>query len=129
MHEVRRSKRVLKKTQVCVSKTGEQMDEEINSALSMSGGAISTPVEKRDLVPITQGRNRQTVPLADKRVSRRWLKVVLSLAIVIGGAGGGAASTGVLEDKQQGIPPGPGRYRSRGRALPPRRAARPTAVG
>ena len=66
------------------------MDQEVNSAPKVSEGASSAPTEKRDLVPIQQGRNLQTVPLATKRVSRRWLKFALALAAVIGGAGGGA---------------------------------------
>src|SRR3984885_662291 len=65
------------------------MDEEINSALRVSEGANPPPTERRDLVPITGGRDLQTVPSVSKRVSRRWLKVVLPLAVVIGGAGGG----------------------------------------
>jgi len=66
------------------------MDEKINSGPRTSEGTSLPSTEKRDLVPITQGRNLQTVPLASKRVSRRWLKVALPLAVVIGGAGGGA---------------------------------------
>jgi HlyD family secretion protein len=73
----------------CVSKTGDQMDQEVNSATKVPEGTKHAPTEKRDLVPITQGRSLQTVPLASKRISRRWLKVVLPLAVVIGGAGGG----------------------------------------
>jgi HlyD family secretion protein len=72
------------------SKTGDQMDEKINSGPRTSEGTGLPSTEKRDLVPITQGRNLQTVPLASKRVSRRWLKVALPLTVVIGGAGGGA---------------------------------------
>lgn len=66
------------------------MDEEINSALRVPEGANPPPTEKRDLVPITGGRDLQTVPSVRKRVSRRWLKVALPLAVLIGGAGGGA---------------------------------------
>src|ERR1700722_17708351 len=66
------------------------MDEEINSALRVSEGANPPPTEKRDLVPITEGRDLQTVPSVSKRVSRRWLKLALPRAVVIGGAGGGA---------------------------------------
>jgi len=72
-----------------VSKTGDEMDEEINSAPRVPEEAKPPPPEKRDLVPIRQGRNLQTVSLASKRVSRRWLRLALLLAIVVGGAGGG----------------------------------------
>ena len=49
-------------------------------------------MEKRDLVPIDQGRSLQTVPPIGKGVPvpRRWLKAALALAVVVGGAGGGA---------------------------------------
>jgi HlyD family secretion protein len=73
-----------------VSKTGDQMDQKVNSATKVPEGTKHATTEKRDLVPLTQGRNLQTVPLANKRVSLRWLKVALPLAVVIGGAGGGA---------------------------------------
>src|ERR1700722_2791921 len=66
------------------------MDEEINSALRVSEGANPPPTEKRDLVPITGARDLQTVPSVRKLVSQRWLKLALPLAVVIGGAGGGA---------------------------------------
>src|ERR1700733_11867732 len=66
------------------------MDEKISLAPQVSEVTNPAPTEKRDLVPIHQGRNLQTVPLAGKRVSRRWLKVALALAVLIGGAGGGA---------------------------------------
>ena len=66
------------------------MDQEVNSAPKVPEEASSAPTEKRDLVPIHQGRSLQTVPFATKRVSRRWLKVALALAAIIGGAGGGA---------------------------------------
>jgi len=48
-------------------------------------------MEKRDLVPIDQGRSLQTVPPIGKGVPvrRRWLKAALALAIVVGGAGAG----------------------------------------
>jgi HlyD family secretion protein len=72
-----------------VSKTGDQMDEEINSAPKVLEEATPPPPEKRDLVPAHQGRNLQTVSLAGKRISRRWLRLALLLTTVIGGAGGG----------------------------------------
>jgi HlyD family secretion protein len=65
------------------------MDNEVNSAPRVSEGANPPPTEKRDLVPNHQGRNLQVVPLPGKRISRRWLKVALALAVVISGAGGG----------------------------------------
>jgi HlyD family secretion protein len=68
------------------------MDQEVNAAPKVSEGASSPLAEKRDLVPINQGRSLQTVRPTGKGVPvrRRWLKVALALAIVIGGAGGGA---------------------------------------
>src|ERR1700680_3804536 len=67
------------------------MDQEINPAPKVSEGSSFPATEKRDLVP-SQGRSLQTVPPIGKGgpVRRRWLKVALALAIVIGGAGGGA---------------------------------------
>ena len=65
------------------------MDQEVNSAPKVPEGASPPPTQNRDLVPIQQGRNVQTVPLGSKRVRPRWLKVALALAAVIGGAGGG----------------------------------------
>jgi HlyD family secretion protein len=67
------------------------MDQEVNAAPKVPEGASSPPTEKRDLVPINQGRSLQTVPAIGKGrpARRRWLKVALALAIVIGGAGGG----------------------------------------
>jgi len=68
------------------------MDQEVSSAPKAPEGASPPPTEKHDLVPISQGRNLQTVPSAAKgaTVRKRWLKVALALAVVIGGAGGGA---------------------------------------
>jgi HlyD family secretion protein len=66
------------------------MDEESNLAPEVSERANAPPAEKRDLVPINHGRNLQTVPSAGKGVRRRWLKIALALAVVTGGAGGGA---------------------------------------
>jgi len=66
------------------------MDEESNLAPEVSKRANAPPAEKRDLVPINQGRNLQTLPSAGKGGRGRWLKVALALAVVIGGAGGGA---------------------------------------
>jgi HlyD family secretion protein len=66
------------------------MDEEISPAPQVSEVTNPPPTEKRDLVPITGGRDLQAMPSVSKRVSRRWLKVALPLAVVIGGAGGGA---------------------------------------
>jgi HlyD family secretion protein len=66
------------------------MDEKISPAPQVSEVTNPAPTEKRDLVPITGGRDLQTVPSVSKRVSRRWLKVALPLAVLIGGAGGGA---------------------------------------
>ena len=68
------------------------MDEERDSIPKVSEAANPPPAEKRDLVPISQGRSLQTVPSAAKAapVSRRWLKAALVLAVLIGGAGGGA---------------------------------------
>src|SRR3984957_18874297 len=67
------------------------MDNEVNSAPRVSEGATPPSTEKRDLVPINQGRNLQTVPTVRKGawVRRRWVKVVLLLAVASGGAGGG----------------------------------------
>lgn len=67
------------------------MDKEVNAAPKVPEGASSRPTEKRDLVPINQGRSLQIVPPIGNGVParRRWLKVALALAIVIGGAGGG----------------------------------------
>jgi HlyD family secretion protein len=72
-------------------KIGDQMEEEVNSAPKAFEGAKLTPTEKRDLVPINQARNLQTVPSAGRvaPLRKRWLKVVLVLAVVMGGAGGG----------------------------------------
>jgi HlyD family secretion protein len=74
-----------------ISQTEDQMDEEVNLAPKPSGAANPPPTEKRDLVPINQGRNLQTVPPAANAapVRRRWLKAALALAVLIGGAGGG----------------------------------------
>jgi HlyD family secretion protein len=66
------------------------MDEKISPAPQVSEVTNPPPTEKRDLVPITGGRDLQTAPSVSKRVSRRWLKVALPLAVLIGGAGGGA---------------------------------------
>src|SRR6202046_2334047 len=86
-----------------VSKTGDQMDQEINSAPRAPEEANPAPPEKRDLVPTHQGRNLQTVSLAGKRVSRRWLRLALLLTIVIGGAGGGFYW---WQHSQSDLPPG-----------------------
>ena len=42
------------------------MDEESNLAPEVSERTNAPPAEKRDLVPINQGRNLQTVPSAGK---------------------------------------------------------------
>ena len=66
------------------------MDETSDLAPKVSERANASPAEKRDLVPINQGRSLRTVPSAGEGVRRRWLKVTLALAVVIGGAVGGA---------------------------------------
>jgi HlyD family secretion protein len=67
------------------------MEEEVNSAPKAFERAKPTPTEKRDLVPSNQARNLQAVPSAGRvaPARKRWLKVALVLAVVIGGAGGG----------------------------------------
>jgi HlyD family secretion protein len=79
------------------------MDQEINSAPRAPEETDPPPPEKRDLVPTHQGRNLQTVSLAGKRVSRRWLRLALLLTIVIGGAGGGFYW---WQHSQSDLPPG-----------------------
>src|SRR6202034_2010508 len=65
--------------------------KEVNATPKLSEAANSSPTEKRDLVPINQGRNLQPLPVMEIRGARRRRrrKVALALAIVIGGAGGG----------------------------------------
>ena len=67
------------------------MEEEVNSAPKAFEGAKPAPTDKRDLVPIKQARNLQTVPSAGKGAParRRWIRFALVLVVVIGGAGGG----------------------------------------
>jgi HlyD family secretion protein len=66
------------------------MDEESNLPPKTSDAAAALAADHRDLVPINHGRNMQTVPLVGTGARRRWPKVALALAVVIGGAGGGA---------------------------------------
>ena len=66
------------------------MDEEPNLAPKVSEKADASPAERRDLVPVNQGGTLQTVPSVGKTGRRHWLKIALALAVVIGGAGGGA---------------------------------------
>jgi HlyD family secretion protein len=66
------------------------MDEKVNSTPKVTEGSELPPTEKRDLVP-AQPRHLQLVPSAGKAapVRRRWLRLALVFAAVIGGAGGG----------------------------------------
>jgi HlyD family secretion protein len=68
------------------------MEDEVNTAPKVSDGTKPALTQKRDLVPIDQARNFQTVPSAGKRAPARrcWIRVGLVLAVAIGGAGGGA---------------------------------------
>jgi HlyD family secretion protein len=74
-----------------VSKTGDQMEDEVDSASKVFDGTKPAPVAKHDLVPITQARSLQTVPSVRKGASarRRSIRIGLVLAVAIGGAGGG----------------------------------------
>ena len=71
------------------------MDEEPNLApKAASEKADASAAERRDLVPVNQGGTLQTVPSVGKTGRRHWLKIALALAVVIGGAGGGAGDSG-----------------------------------
>ena len=63
------------------------MDEESKVTPKAPETATALPAENRHLVPINHGRNMQTVPSAGTGVRRRWPKVALALAVVLGGAG------------------------------------------
>jgi HlyD family secretion protein len=67
------------------------MDDKVNSALRAAEGAALPSSEKRDLAS-DQQRNRlpAVMPITrPKSTPRRWLRIALALAAVIGGAGGG----------------------------------------
>ena len=68
------------------------MDQEVNSAPNTPERTSPPPTEKQDIVPISRGRSLQTVPSTGKGASvrKRWLRLALALAVVIGGAGVGA---------------------------------------
>ena len=67
------------------------MAQEVNAAPKVPEEASAPPTEKRALVPVTQRHLTRAVPSTGSatRVRRRWLRLALLLAIVIGGAGGG----------------------------------------
>src|SRR3984885_15701778 len=67
------------------------MDDKVNSALRAAEGAALPSSEKRDLAS-DQQRNKlpAVMPITrPKSTPRRWLRIALALAVVIGGAGGG----------------------------------------
>jgi HlyD family secretion protein len=68
------------------------MDEKIDAAPKVSEAPNPSPTEKRDLVQVQQRQRLQTVPLAGKTmpVRKRWLRLAPVVAVVIGGAAGGA---------------------------------------
>jgi HlyD family secretion protein len=67
------------------------MDDKVNSALRAAEGAALPSSEERDLAS-DQQRNKlpAVMPITrPKSTPRRWLRIALALAVVIGGAGGG----------------------------------------
>ncbi len=67
------------------------MDKAVKSNPETSEQADLPPTEKQNLGSIQQRNQLQLVPLPAKVKSgrRRWLRIALALAVVIGGAGGG----------------------------------------
>jgi HlyD family secretion protein len=74
-----------------VAWTAPQMDELVNSSPNVLEGAKPVSAEGRNLVPLQERNLLLVAPAAGKTAShrKRWIRLALALAVVVGGAGGG----------------------------------------
>src|ERR1700733_10577213 len=81
------------------------MDDKVNSIPRASEGAGLPSPEKRDFISDRQRSNLPAVMPVNrpKSTSRRWLRIALAVAAVIGGAGGGLY---YWQHRQPGLPGG-----------------------